>query len=57
MLGKEAEFFLKHLVEHLAMKWGKSHGAVMSLVRTRLSCNSPCYHALCFVALEQDGDH
>ena len=37
VLGKEAEFFLKHLVEHLAMKWGRSYGAVMSWVRTRLS--------------------
>ena len=37
MLGKEAEFFLKHLAEHLAVKWGKLYGAVMSWVRTRLS--------------------
>jgi len=37
VLDKEAQFFLKRLAEHLAVKWGKPYGAAQSWVRTRLS--------------------
>ena len=37
LLGGKANFFLKCLADHLAVKWEKSYSAVMGWVKARLS--------------------